>query len=84
MALGPTQPSIQWVPGALSLGVKRPGREADHYLHLVPRVKNKWSYNSTPPIRLRGVVDNFIFTFAFTFTSPPAYIYIYVHTYIHT
>jgi hypothetical protein len=23
-ALGPTQPPIQWVPGALSLGVKRP------------------------------------------------------------
>jgi hypothetical protein len=22
--------SIQWVPGALSLGVKRSGREADH------------------------------------------------------
>jgi hypothetical protein len=30
MALGPTQPPIQWVPEALSLGVKRPGREADH------------------------------------------------------
>jgi hypothetical protein len=30
MALGPTQPPIQWVPGALSLGVKRPGREAGH------------------------------------------------------
>jgi hypothetical protein len=29
-ALEPTQPPIQWVPGALSLGVKRPGREADH------------------------------------------------------
>jgi hypothetical protein len=29
-AQGPTQPAIQWVPGALSLGVKRPGREADH------------------------------------------------------
>jgi hypothetical protein len=29
-ALGPTQPPIQLVPGALSLGVKRPGREADH------------------------------------------------------
>jgi hypothetical protein len=28
-ALGPTRPPIQWVPGALSLGVKRPGREAD-------------------------------------------------------
>jgi hypothetical protein len=29
-ALGPTQLPIQWVPVALSLGVKRPGREADH------------------------------------------------------
>jgi hypothetical protein len=29
-ALGPTQPPIQWVPGVLSLEVKRPGREADH------------------------------------------------------
>jgi hypothetical protein len=29
-ALGLTQPPIQWVPGALSLGIKRPGREADH------------------------------------------------------
>jgi len=28
-ALGPTQPPIQGVPGAL-WGVKRPGREADH------------------------------------------------------
>jgi hypothetical protein len=30
LALGPTQPPIHWIPGALSLGVKRPGREADH------------------------------------------------------
>jgi hypothetical protein len=29
--VGPTQPPIQWVPGALSLGGKaRPGRDADH------------------------------------------------------
>jgi hypothetical protein len=28
--LGPTQPPIQWVPGALFTGVKRPEREADH------------------------------------------------------
>jgi hypothetical protein len=27
--LGPTQPSIQWVPGALSQGVKLLGRETD-------------------------------------------------------
>jgi hypothetical protein len=30
IALGPTQPPIQWVPGVLSLGVKWSGREADH------------------------------------------------------
>jgi hypothetical protein len=30
MDLRPTQPPIQWVPGALSLRVKQPGREADH------------------------------------------------------
>jgi hypothetical protein len=29
-AVGPAQPPIQWVPGALSLGVKRKGREAEH------------------------------------------------------
>jgi hypothetical protein len=29
-ALGPAQPLIQWVPGAVSLEVKRPEREADH------------------------------------------------------
>jgi hypothetical protein len=29
-ALGPAQPPIQWVPGALSLGIQRSGREADH------------------------------------------------------
>jgi hypothetical protein len=27
---GPTQPPIQWVTGALSPGVKRPGSETDH------------------------------------------------------
>jgi hypothetical protein len=29
-ALGPTRPPIQLVMAALSLGVKRPGRKADH------------------------------------------------------
>jgi hypothetical protein len=28
--VGPAQPAIQWIPGALSPGVKRQGREADH------------------------------------------------------
>jgi hypothetical protein len=30
MALGPIQPPIQWVPGALSLEVKWLGHEVDH------------------------------------------------------
>jgi hypothetical protein len=47
-ALGPTQPPIQWVQGAFSLGVKRPGCEADHSPHLVPGSKNEWTYTSTP------------------------------------
>jgi hypothetical protein len=29
-ALAPPQPPIQWVPGAVSIGVKRLRREADH------------------------------------------------------
>jgi hypothetical protein len=42
------------------------------HLHLVPRTKNAWSYTSTPPIRLNGVVlslkkhkDNFTCTSVF-------------------
>jgi hypothetical protein len=42
---GSLQPPLQWVPGALSSGLKRPRREADHSSHLVPR-----------SIRLHGVV----------------------------
>jgi len=55
-ALGPTQPPIKWVPVALSLGVKRPGREADHSTLTNAEVKNAWSYTSTLSIRLHGVV----------------------------
>jgi hypothetical protein len=33
--LGPTQPPIEWVPGALSLGLKRPGREADFIIIII-------------------------------------------------
>jgi hypothetical protein len=47
LTLGPTQPSIQEVPGAVSLGVKRPGHEADHSPPSSAEVKNVWSYTST-------------------------------------
>jgi hypothetical protein len=53
---GPTQPLFQWVPGALSLVIKRPGREVDHPHPSTAEVKNAWSYASTLPIRLHGVV----------------------------
>jgi hypothetical protein len=47
-ALGPTESPIQWVQGALSLGVKRLGREADHLPPSSAEVTSAWSYNSTP------------------------------------
>jgi hypothetical protein len=44
--LGP----IQWVPGALSLGIERPGREADHLPPSGSDVGNVWIYTSIPPL----------------------------------
>jgi hypothetical protein len=47
-ALSSTQPPIQWVPGALSPGVKWPGREVDHSPPTSAEVKKLWIYTSTP------------------------------------
>jgi hypothetical protein len=47
--LGPTQPPIQWVPGAISAGVKRPGHEVDHSPPTSAEVKKTWIYISIPP-----------------------------------
>jgi hypothetical protein len=46
--LGPTQPPTQWVPGVLSLWVRRVGREADHSSPSTAEVMNAWSYTSAP------------------------------------
>jgi hypothetical protein len=67
-ALGPIQPPSQWVPGALSLGVKQPGREADHSPPSSAEVKNWWSYTSTPQYVFMAWFlvkhrENFSFTF---------------------
>jgi hypothetical protein len=43
-----TQPPIQSVPGALSPGVKRQGREADHSSPASAEVKKIWICASTP------------------------------------
>ena len=37
-------------------GVKRTGRGVDHPPHLAPRLKKKYSYTSTPPLGLRGLL----------------------------
>jgi len=48
-ALGPTQPPIQRLTGALSLGVKLPGCEVDHSLPSCSEIRNAWGYTSTLP-----------------------------------
>jgi hypothetical protein len=47
LALGPTQPPIQWVKGTLSSGVERLGREADHSTTPSAEVKNS---GAIPPL----------------------------------
>jgi hypothetical protein len=53
VALGPTQPPIQWAPGALSPGVKRPGPEADQSPPTSAEVKKMWLYISTKSLWCR-------------------------------
>jgi hypothetical protein len=49
-ALWPTQPPVQWVPGALSPGLKRGrGMTLTTHPHLVPRSRTSRSYTSSPP-----------------------------------
>jgi hypothetical protein len=46
--LRPTQSSIQWVSGAVSQEVKRPGREADHAHPYSAEVKNCGAISPLP------------------------------------
>ena len=59
LAVLPAKPAIRWVTG-----VKQQMCEADRSSLFSAKV-NKWSYISTPPIRLHGVIRN-NFTFATT------------------
>jgi hypothetical protein len=55
-ALGLTQPSNQWVLGALSLGIKWPGHESGHSPPSRADVKECMELYLHSPIRLHGVV----------------------------
>jgi hypothetical protein len=48
LALGPTQPPVQWVWGAVSLGLKQLGHEADHSPPSSSEVKNGGAIPSFP------------------------------------
>jgi hypothetical protein len=54
-ALGPTQPPVGWVLGAVFTGVKWPGSETDHSPPSSAEVTNVWSYNSILLICLQGM-----------------------------
>jgi hypothetical protein len=53
-----TQPPAQWVPGVLSPGVKRPGREVDHTPPTSAEVKKNVDLHIHSHIRLHVVVLN--------------------------
>jgi fatty acid desaturase len=46
-ALGPTQPPITWVLGALIPAVRQLGHETDHSSPSSAEVKNAWNYTTT-------------------------------------
>jgi hypothetical protein len=43
-----THPFIQWVPGAITQGIKQSGREIDHSPPSSAEVKYVWGYTSIP------------------------------------
>jgi hypothetical protein len=68
-ALRPIQPPIQWVQGTHSLGVKRPGREADHSPPSNAEGQEKVDLYIHSPTRLHDVVLNSLRTGTLPFTG---------------
>jgi hypothetical protein len=84
LALGPTQPPIQWVPGVLSLGVKCDrGVTLITLPHLVPRLRMSRSCTYSPPsssMACSGIALLY-FTFLFYLTSEN-YLLSYIHSWM--
>jgi hypothetical protein len=68
-ALGPTQPPIQWVPGALSLGVKQLGHEAippfPQYVFMAWYLVKHRDFTFTLLIMLHYVSHHFLIMFIY-------------------
>jgi hypothetical protein len=60
LALGPTQPPVQWVPGVLSLGGKR-GRGVTLTTHPPLVLKSRMSRSYTPSAFIGMLWDSFTF-----------------------
>ena len=57
--MGPTQPSVQFIQGAFSVGVKWPELEADECPPSNDKIMNEWIYISALLMCLHGVhMDN--------------------------
>jgi hypothetical protein len=88
-ALGPIQPPIQWVPGALSSGVKREGREANHSSLSSGKVRMEELYLHCPML-FHSLLHDGLSTgttlpyILHTHTSARARTYTHTHTHTHT
>jgi hypothetical protein len=63
----PSQPPIQWVPGALSLGIKRPGREDDHSPPSSAEVK-EYGFIAWCSAKAHGQLYLYLYTELFSFS----------------
>jgi hypothetical protein len=66
--LGPTQPPIQWEPGPIPPGVKRPGRETYHSLPSSNVVKNSEAKPQLPHVFM---ACSYLIKHTDNFTLPP-------------
>jgi hypothetical protein len=60
--LKPTETPVEWVQGAVSSGIKRPGREANLLPPFSVVDKNAWSYTAVIHICLHSVERDFTFS----------------------
>lgn len=68
--LGSTQHPILCTEGGSIPGVKHLQCEVNHSLTVSAKIKNRWSYNSIPPIRIHSMdMDNFTSTLICVRTS---------------